>query len=91
MKSLLYKRCHKAKLMKKLTKRRYEVIRYHSAKTMAEQLQATVHCTQQIREKRFKKTDEEEELEKDEEVEEKENESPQNLTIPGSQDNPIVL
>lgn len=59
---------------------------------MAEQLQATVHCTQQIREKKFKKNnDEEDELEIDEDVEEKENESPQNLTVPGSQENPIVL
>ena len=68
-------RCYKKKLMKKLTKNRYDIIRYHSSKVMAEQLQRAVCCTQIVREQKYQKKLAEKKME-DGLSAEKENESP---------------
>jgi len=52
---IVCERCYKKKLMKKMTKNRYDIIRYHSSKVMAEQLQRSVCCTQIVREQKYQK------------------------------------
>ena len=72
---VICEKCYKKKLMKKLTKNRYDIIRYHSAKVMAEQLQRSVCCTQIVREQKYQKKMAENQKE-DGLPSEKENESP---------------